>query len=64
MHVLNRPADKQYVFIPDLKQKIVSAVTINGKKAVKTKQYPEGTFVYLDDVPADDVDSIIVLQLQ
>lgn len=63
VHVLNRPADKPYVFIPGLKQKISSATTLSDKKPVKVKQYAEGTFIYLDDVPANDLDTIIALQL-
>lgn len=64
VHVLNRPSDKPYVFIPDLKQKIASARTLKDRKPVKTNQYPEGTFIYLNNIPADDLDTIVVLQLQ
>jgi alpha-L-fucosidase len=64
IHVLNRPANKPYIFIPDLNLKIQSAMTLKEKKSVRTKQYPEGTFVYLDNIPTDDLDTIVVLQLQ
>jgi alpha-L-fucosidase len=62
--VLNRPSDKPYVFIPNLNQKVQSATTIKDKKAVRMKQYGEGTFVYLDGIPADGPDTVLVLQLQ
>lgn len=64
VHVLNRPGNKPYIFIPDLSQKIKTATTMNGSKPVKVKQYGEGTFVYLDNVPAGEMDAVIVLQLQ
>jgi alpha-L-fucosidase len=64
VHLLNRPTSQPYIFIPGLNQKIKSATAMKGKSSVKTKQVTEGTFVYLDGVQADDLDSIIVLQLQ
>ncbi len=64
VHLLNRPTNQSYIFIPGLNQKIKSATAMKDKKSVKTKQLSEGTFVYLDGVQADDLDSIIVLQLQ
>jgi alpha-L-fucosidase len=64
VHLLNRPTNQPYIFIPGLNQKIKSATAMADKKSVKTKQVAEGAFVYLDGIQADDLDSIIVLELQ
>ncbi len=64
VHVLNRPTNSASIFIPGLTQKILSAATMKDKMAVKTKQYGEGTFVYLHNVQTDDTDTIIVLKVQ
>lgn len=64
VHLLNRPTAQPYIFIPGLNQKIKSATTLADKKPVKTKQVTEGCFVYLDNVPEDAMDAIVVLELQ
>jgi alpha-L-fucosidase len=37
---------------------------MNGNKEVKFKQQPEGTFIYLDGVVLDEIDTIIQLDLK
>lgn len=64
MHVLNSPGQEDFIFVPELKQKIQKAVLFNGRKEVKFKQLPEGTFVYLDGIVMDDIDTIIELQVK
>jgi alpha-L-fucosidase len=60
-HILNG-LKGQYLFIPDVKQKI-SRVNLFGSSAeIKFKQQPEGVFVYLPNVSLDNIDTIIQLQ--
>jgi alpha-L-fucosidase len=61
MHILAKPEQPGYIFIPELKQKIEKANLFIGKQEVKFKQLPEGTFIYLDGVALDDLDTIIEL---
>ena len=60
-HILNRDG-KPYIFLPELKAKVVKARSMKNGKAVKFKQLPEGIFVYTDAVDADPVDTIIQLE--
>jgi alpha-L-fucosidase len=64
VHILNRPEQPGYIFIPGLTEKIAKGFLFNGKKEVKLKQVPEGTFIYLDGVVPDDIDTIIQLELK
>lgn len=64
LHILDKPENPAFLFIPELKGKIAAARQFKGKKEIKFKQQPEGTFVYLDGVAPDDVDTIIELQLK
>lgn len=64
VHILNKPANGLSVFIPGLTQKIVSASAMKDKKPLQIHQYPEGTFVYLDGLTTDSLDTILVLQVQ
>jgi alpha-L-fucosidase len=64
VHILQKPAQKGYIFLPELKEKIKSASVRADKKNVKFKQTPEGTFIYLNGLQLDDLDTILELQLQ
>ena len=64
VHILNKPENAAFVFIPELKEKISKAILFNGQKEIKFKQQPEGTFIYLDGVALDDMDTIIQLELK
>jgi alpha-L-fucosidase len=64
MHILSKPADQDFVFIPELKQKIRKAYSFEGKQPVKYKQLPEGTFVYMAGVPVTGPDTIIQFEMQ
>jgi len=37
---------------------------LNGNKEIKFKQQPEGTFIYIDGIMLDDIDTIIQLDLK
>ncbi|RXK62841.1 alpha-L-fucosidase [Lacibacter luteus] len=63
MHILQKQ-EGDYIFIPELKQKIKKTTTFDGKTEVKFKQQPEGTFIYLNGISWDNVDTILELQLQ
>ncbi|MEI2756961.1 MAG: hypothetical protein V9F46_10955 [Chitinophagaceae bacterium] len=63
MHLLVQP-DENYIFLPGLKEKIISTSTIGGKTKVNFKQQPEGVFIYLDGVKLDDTDTIFQLTLK
>ncbi len=63
-HIITSPKEAAYIFIPEMKQKVVNCMLFNGKKMLKYKQQPEGLFVYLDQLQLDAIDTIIELQLQ
>ena len=64
VHILNKNKLQQpYVFIPGLKEKILSAALLSNKTNIKFRQQPEGLFIYIDGVQLDDVDTIIQLNL-
>jgi len=60
VHIL-KSGGQPYIFIPKLKQKITGASLFDGNGKVRFKQQPEGVFIYLDNVPADNIDTIIKL---
>ena len=64
MHILDKPEQPAFIFIAELKQPIAKAFLFNGKKEIKFKQLSEGTFIYLDGVVLDEVDTIIQLELK
>ena len=64
VHLLNPPAYESYIFIPDLKEKIIDASTFAGDNKVKFKQLPEGVFIYLDGIQEDDTDTIVQLNIK
>lgn len=63
IHILKEPVQRAYIFMPEFKSKIISATLKSSQKNIKFKQLPEGTFIYLDGVQLDDVDTIIQLNM-
>jgi alpha-L-fucosidase len=63
VHLLH-PSTEDFVFIPSLKSKVVSAVTFDGKKPLRFRQEAEGVFVYINGLEFQDLDTILQLQLQ
>ncbi|MBS1760767.1 MAG: alpha-L-fucosidase [Bacteroidetes bacterium] len=63
VHLLN-PNGQEYIFLPKVKDKIVSATLFTNNKLLKFKQQPEGVFIFLEQTQMDDVDTIIKLQMQ
>jgi alpha-L-fucosidase len=64
MHILNKPENPAYIFISGLNEKIAKAYLFKGQKEVKFKQQPEGTFIYIDGIQLDDIDTIIQMELK
>lgn len=64
IHILKQTESPDFLFIPELKDKIVKAVLFNDNKEIKFKQQAEGTFIYLTEVNLDDIDTIIQMELK
>ena len=64
VHILSKPENPAFLFIPELKEKISKASLFNNQREVKFKQQPEGTFIYLDGILLDEIDTIIQLELK
>ena len=64
VHILNEPQQQSYIFLPELKEKIVSVFLLGSKKSLKYKQLPEGTFIYLANMNPNEIDTIIQLNTQ
>lgn len=64
IHILKMPAVGNYIFIPGVKDKVSeAALFINGVK-LKFRQQEEGTFICLDGILPEDIDTILRLQLK
>jgi alpha-L-fucosidase len=64
VHILKTPQQASYIFLPQFKGKISSASFFADKKKIKFKQQPEGTFIYLDGITLDGIDTIIQLNIE
>ncbi|HMH24530.1 MAG TPA: alpha-L-fucosidase [Puia sp.] len=60
VHIL-QAGGRHYIFIPGISKKIEKAFLFKGRSMVRFKQVQEGLFLYLDNVPIDDTDTIIEL---
>jgi alpha-L-fucosidase len=60
VHIM-KPVDAPYLFLPGIKNKILSAASFSGKTKLKIKQVPEGVFVYLEGLATNAIDTIIEL---
>lgn len=63
VHIL-KPVKDKYIFLPELKEKVVKAVRLRGGGNVKFTQQKEGVFIYLDGVEQDEVDTIVKLAVK
>jgi alpha-L-fucosidase len=61
IHIIKPPVDQPYIFLPGFKQHILSAFLRNDKKNIRFNQLKEGTFIYLDGLKPDSVDTILQL---
>lgn len=62
VHLLERD-DRNFIFLPGVKEKIKTAVEFDSNKPVRFKQLPEGLFIYLDNTERSSIDQIIKLEL-
>ncbi|MCO6498267.1 MAG: alpha-L-fucosidase [Chitinophagaceae bacterium] len=63
VHVFNKPKEN-YIFLPEVKEKISKATAFDNGKELKFRQQAEGVFVYIDDLPGNDTDAIIQLNIK
>lgn len=63
LHLLQKP-EGDFLFVPELKQKINKASLFDNKMSVKFKQQPEGTFIYLNGISWNAIDTIIEIELK
>ncbi len=61
VHILDKKDQNNYIFVPQLVEKINSATLLNTNSTVKFKQVPEGMFIYLEGIQLNDIDTIIQL---
>lgn len=61
VHILHKSKVGGYVFVPGVKEKIVSASMMKDKMNLTFKQQAEGVFIYLDGKQLDEIDTIIQL---
>jgi alpha-L-fucosidase len=61
-HVLNSP-QQPYIFLPQLKDKIVKVSLFSDGSTLKFRQLPEGVFVYVNNLDPGAVDTIIKLSI-
>jgi len=60
-HIIDAP-QQNYILLPSIKGKVTKAILMSDGSALKFKQQPEGVFVYLDNVKADAIDTIVRLE--
>ncbi|MCD8742525.1 alpha-L-fucosidase [Mucilaginibacter roseus] len=58
-HVLNPVKDGNQIVIPDFKFKPKSVTAFNGGAKLKYKKDKSGLIVYIDQLPADEIDRIV-----
>lgn len=63
MHILN-PTSEPYLFIPELKEKIISVTSFDGKTKIKFKQLKEGVFIYTKANSNNEIDDILKLRIK
>lgn len=63
MHIVSKPSGQDYIFIPELTQKIRKAYLFESKQQVKFKQQPEGSFIYTSGISFTGPDTIIQLEI-
>lgn len=61
VHILNKTDKNNFIFIPQLSEKINEVNLFNTHNSLKFKQVPEGLFVYTDGIQLNDIDTIIEL---
>ncbi len=63
VHIMDMPLNESYILIPELKDKMTSALQFGNGNKIKFKQTPEGTYIYLDGIKTGGADTIIQLNI-
>lgn len=63
IHLL-KPDGQNFIFLPKVKDKVLSTKLFEYNKLLKFKQQPEGVFIFLDQLQFDSIDTIIELTIQ
>ncbi|TXJ23544.1 MAG: alpha-L-fucosidase [Chitinophagaceae bacterium] len=63
VHILTSP-ETNTIFLPGLKENILSAVVYKSKTKIRFKQQAEGVFIFLDGITMDNTDTIIQLTVK
>ncbi len=63
IHILKIPT-ANYIFIPGIKDKISEAALFTSGEKLKFKQQEEGTFIYLNNISFDGINTILRVQLK
>ncbi len=58
IHILKKPG-QNFLFLPAFTEKVTKMSTFSSKKDVRFQTQKEGTFIYLDGVSMDAIDTII-----
>ena len=61
VHILDKKDQNNFIFVPQLVDKINTATLLNTNSIMKFKQVQEGVFIYLDGIKLNDIDTIIQL---
>ncbi len=64
VHILNPSMKEPFLFIPQLKRKVIAASLMKDNSVVEFKQQPEGLFIYLKGLRTDPIDTIIQLTIE
>ena len=64
LHILNKPENPGFIFIPELKQPIKKISLFGSSVPLKFKQQPEGVFIYIDNISLNDIDTILQIDLK
>lgn len=64
VHLLHKPDTKDFVFIEGLNKKITKAIEFSNGKKLSFKQIPEGSFIYLNGIEWNEIDTIIELAVE
>jgi alpha-L-fucosidase len=62
LHIF-KTENPNYIFIPDFSTKLKAVTLFGSNKSIRFKQQQEGTFIYLDGIKLDEIDTILEAQL-
>ncbi|MBS1567269.1 MAG: alpha-L-fucosidase, partial [Bacteroidetes bacterium] len=63
VHIM-KPSAAGYILLPGLKKKVNGAVQMNGTKALRFKQQPEGVLIYTYGIEWNETDTIVELKTE